>query len=90
MEMKYRKPISGKNSLDTQLEQHANSSTLDFSDDPDEFTPDGIWAQRPTMGEFAPLCDEDDEERISLVKMEKPIQQPEQLELKSDSESDEE
>ena len=42
------------------------------------------------MGEFAPLCDEDDEERISLVKMQKPIQQPEQLELKSDSETDEE
>jgi hypothetical protein len=39
--------------------------------------------------EFAPLYD-DDEERISLVKMEKPIAQTEELELKSDSESDSE
>ena len=90
MEMKYRKPISGKNSLDSQLEQHADYQNMDYSDDPDEFTPDGVWAQRPTMGEFAPLCDEDDEERISLVKMEKPINLAEELELKSNSESDSE
>ena len=63
---------------------------MDYSDDPDEFTPEGIWEHRPTMGEFAPLCDDDDEERISLVKMEKPIEQAEELELKSDSDSESE
>ena len=42
------------------------------------------------MGEFAPLCDDDDEERISLVKMQKPIEQAEELELKSDSDSESE
>jgi len=68
--MRYRKPISGKNSLENQLEQHADSSNLDYSDSGDEFTNEGIWDNRPTVkNEFAPLYD-DDEERISLVKME--------------------
>ena len=99
MEVRYRKPTSGKNSLESQLEQHADSQNLDFEDDPEEFTPGGIWAyeHRQSMGHnnFNPLYDED-EERISLVNVvSAPVTKNEKenyqtLELKSDSESDEE